>query len=542
MRLLFGLLAATALTACTQATVNSTEITEPVKAAVVPAAITSNASASTWYNTGASDIAAANAAMASINTKRGSAKNIILFVGDGMGVSTVSAARIRDGQIKGGQGEENQLSFDKFPFTGLSKTYNVDAQTPDSAGTMTAMMTGVKTNIGVIGISRPETRNDCAAAKAVEIPSALQHAELMGKMTGIISTARITHATPAATYAHSANRGWEDISDMPKAAIEAGCIDIAAQFVNLPDRLKAADASYDDIGIDVAFGGGRRHFLPKDAAFNSSDADSDIEGDRTDGRDLTKEWVEKTGGQYVMDQAGFDTITTTPVLGLFSESHMRYDSDRSKDNRGEPSLAQMTAKAIDLLDDNENGFFLMVEAGRIDHGHHAGNAYNALQDTISLSEAVDAARQATSDKDTLIIVTADHSHVMTFAGYPKRGNPILGPVVGVGKDTPNLADDGKPYTTLSYANGRGFGDLGDSTDADALYDVDINAGRQLTLDVDTTKPGFRQEALVPLNSETHGGEDVAIYASGPGAHLVSGVHEQNVIFHIMNHAGGLTGE
>lgn len=551
MRLIIGLLAATALsaslTACqAEPTTDTAEIAPSAPAALttVPTGLAGYADGSptqTWYKDGAADIAARNAAMASIKTQRGAAKNIILFVGDGMSLTTVAAARIRDGQIKGGMGEENLLSFERFPFTGLSKTYNVDAQTPDSAGTMTAMMSGVKTDAGVLGVGEGVERGDCASAKANVVPSALQIAELKGMKTGIISTARITHATPAATYAHSANRNWEDISDMSKRAIDAGCTDIAAQFVDLPDRLVAVDAAYAGGGIDVAFGGGRRHFLPKDAAFNSADADSEIEGDRTDGRDLTAEWRSKTGGRYVVDSAGFAAVTTTPVLGLFSESHMRYSANRTRDVSGEPTLAEMTTKAIELLD-NDQGYFLMVEAGRIDHAHHAGNAYGALNDTIAMSDAVEAALKASSTEDTLIIVTADHSHVMTFAGYPKRGNPILGKVVGIGEETPELAEDGRPFTTLSYANGRGMRDLGQETDHDKGYDEDINAGRHLDADTDTTTPGFYQEALVPKNSESHGGDDVGIYAIGPGAHLATGTHEQNAIFHMMDHAADLTGQ
>lgn len=541
MRYALTLLMATALlSACNNAAPEAAE-NEPQQPPSMRDGVSLSAlpTASAWYQDGSAKVSAGNDAYAQVNTRRGAAKNVIVFVGDGMGVSTVSAARIRDGQIKGGMGEENMLSFDDFPFVGLAKTYNVDAQTPDSAGTMTAMMSGVKTDVGVIGVSEGVERGDCASAQANVVPSALQLAELAGMKTGIISTARITHATPAATYAHSANRNWEDISDMSKAAIEAGCTDIASQFVDLPARLSAWNADYDGSGIEVALGGGRRHFLPKDAAYNSNDADSEVEGDRTDARDLTAEWQAATGGTYVTDKAGFNSLNTTPVLGLFSESHMRYSLDRFKDNAGEPTLAEMTSKAIDLLD-GDAGYFLMVEAGRIDHAHHAGNAGSALADTIDLSRAVKAARDATSVDDTLIIVTADHSHVMSFAGYPKRGNPILGAVIGVGKDSPTLAEDGKPYTTLSYANGRGMRDFGAETDADVGYGAPINAGRHIHGEINVQGSGFHQEALVPLGSETHGGEDVAIYASGPGAHLVTGTHEQNVIFHIIDHAAGLT--
>ncbi len=178
------------------------------------------------------------------------------------------------------------------------------------------------------------------------------------------------------------------------------------------------------------FGGGRRHFLPKDIAFNSTDAMSEVEGDRTDEVDLTAQW--KTNypqGKYIIDQTGFDSLDTTntsQVLGLFNESHMQYEADRVNDIAGEPSLTEMTTTALDILDNNKKGYFLTVESGRIDHGHHAGSAYNALTDTIELANAVQAAIDNTNPEETLILVTADHSHVFTIAGYPKRGQPYFG--------------------------------------------------------------------------------------------------------------------
>ncbi len=479
--------------------------------------------------------------------ERKKAKNIILFVGDGMGVSTITAARILEGQLKGQPGEENMLSFDLFPYTAMAKTYNVDAQTPDSAGTMTAIMTGVKTNIGVLGVDEHVSRGDCRSAFGHELVTALELAEIAGKSTGVVTTARITHATPAATYAKSVERNWEDNSDMPAAAIAAGCVDIAAQLVDFESMLKRRfpQARHID-GIDVAMGGGRRHFLPKDAAFNSPDASSAVEGDRTDGRNLIQEWQTRySDGVYVYEQSGFyniDPESTSKVLGLFNESHMQYEADRSNDIAGEPSLTEMTEKAIRILDNNRKGYFLMVEAGRIDHGHHAGNAYTALTDTIELAKAVQAAIDTADMEDTLILVTADHSHVFTIAGYPKRGNPILGKLVSVGENEPALAADDLPYTTLGYTNGRGFRDLGDETDADAGYGLPITEGRVDLTGVDTEAPGFHQEALIPRSSETHAGEDVVIYGKGPGAHLLGGTQEQNIIFHIMNAAAKLEKE
>ncbi|MFD2232139.1 alkaline phosphatase [Alkalimarinus sediminis] len=472
------------------------------------------------------------------------AKNVILFVGDGMGVSTVTAARILEGQLKGMQGEENNLSFDTFPYTGMAKTYNVDAQTPDSAGTMTAMMSGVKTDVGVIGVDEDIERGDCSTVSGNELVTALELAEIAGKSTGVVSTARITHATPAAAYAKSADRNWEDVSDMPDDAVDAGCEDIASQLVGFEKNLEERFPNANRIdGLEVVMGGGRRHFLPKDPAFNSPDAVSSTEGDRTDGRDLTAEWQQAyPQGTYVYDQYGFDSIDperTERVFGLFNESHMQYEADRKNDIAGEPSVAEMTEKSINLLDNNDKGFFLVVESGRIDHGHHAGSAYNALTDTIAFSDAVRAAVESVDMSETLIIVTADHSHVFTIAGYPKRGNPILGKVVSVGAEEPSLASDGMPYTTVGYTNGRGFRDLGNETDADATYGLPAETGRVDLSSVDTEASGYHQEALVPLGSETHAGEDVTIYGKGPGGHLVSGTNEQSVIFHVMNKSAQL---
>lgn len=502
---------------------------------VVPSHQKNNA----WYTQGEASIAQK---LEQVRVR--DAKNIILFVGDGMGVSTVTAARILEGQLNGMQGEENNLSFDLFPFSGLAKTYNVDAQIPDSAGTMTAMMTGVKTDAGVIGVDEDIVRGRCDTVAGNELVTALELAEIAGKATGIVSTARITHATPAATYAKSADRNWEDISDMPKEAITGGCEDIALQLIHFEKNLKARFPLAPSIdGLDVAFGGGRRHFLPNDVSANSPDARSKVEGDRTDGRHLVSEWQSQyPQGLYVFDQAGFDKIDPNKhkkVLGLFNESHMQYEADRKNDISGEPSIADMTQTALGILKQNNRGFFLMVESGRIDHSHHAGNAYGALTDTIALSTAVQTAVNLVDMRNTLIIVTADHSHVFTIAGYPKRGNPILGKVVPIGSEKPSLGEDGLPYTTLGYANGRGSSHLGDQTDADIRYDLPIETGRTNLTHINTELPGFHQEALVPMSAETHGGEDVAIYGTGQGGALVTGTNEQSVIYHVMNEAGQL---
>lgn len=164
----------------------------------------------------------------------------------------------------------------------------------------------------------------------------------------------------------------------------------------------------------------------------------------------------------------------------------------------------------------------MVEGGRIDHAHHDGNARRALEDAIALDEAVRTAVELVDLQDTLVVVTSDHSHAFTISGYPARENPMLG-VAASPVGQPAKAADGKPYTTLGYANGPGA--------VASLPRPDPSA-------TDTAALDYRQQSLVPLGSETHGGEDVVVRASGPMAHLFGGTIEQHTIFHVMNEALG----
>ena len=446
-----------------------------------------------------------------VRPNTGRARNVILFVGDGMGVSTLTAARIYQGQRAGRDGESTWTAMDRMPFSALVKTYAHDAQVSDSAPTATALTTGVKTRNGVIGIDQTVVEDDCAGSRGREVMTYFEQAEAAGLRTGIVSTARITHATPAATYAHVANRDWENDSDLSSAARRAGCVDIARQLVEWP---------YGD-GLDVVLGGGRAQFMPRTA---TDPEDAKAVGLRTDGRDLTREWsLRPSGGRYVWNRAQFDAFEGDgPLLGLFERSHMNFETDRARDAGGEPSLTEMTLKAIDILERGDQGYVLMVEAGRIDHAHHLGMAGRALDETVELDRAIAAVMARVNLDDTLIIVTADHSHNLTITGYPRRGNPILGRVVGVnGKES--LGRDGKPYTTLSYANGPG-----------AALGPRHNPAGEATDDLDYVQP-----ALVAMESAAHGGEDVIVRASGPWSHLFSGTIEQNLIYHVIVHALGL---
>ena len=474
------------------------------------------------WNTGGQAFIAAGKALQD-NPRR--AKNVIIFVGDGMGIATQTAARILEGQLKGKTGEENRLSFETLPYSALSKTYSWDQQTADSAPTATALFTGFKAREGMLSVDHTTARGECDAAKVAArvLPTILELAAARGRATGVVSTARLTHATPGATYAHTPMRDWEADSNQP-----AGCgtKDIARQLIEVSPEVRAS--------LKVAMGGGRSSFLPK----TETDPEyAKVKGRRNDGRNLTQEWVSTrgAGAAYLWNKAQFDAIdpaSTGPVLGLFEPSHMQYEADRAVDPAGEPSLTEMTEKAIAVLQQDAKGsakgYFLHVEGGRIDHAHHAGNARRALLDTIELSNAVRRAMALTSEQDTLIIVTADHSHTFTIAGYPSRGNPILGLVKGV-PDVDGAAlkltldGNGLPFTTLGYANGPGYRGP---------------QGRPNLSSVDTTALNFLQEAAIPMGSETHGGEDVGVWARGPKAYLVRGSMEQNWIFHVMREAFG----
>ena len=468
------------------------------------------------------------------------AKNVILFIGDGMGISTVTAARILAGQLRGESGEENELFFETFPNVALAKTYNVNRQVPDSAGTMSAIVTGIKTDAGLISVNQNVVRGDCDSQSGNHAQTFLELAEQKGLATGIVTTARLTHATPAANYAHSMDRDFEDDGDEARFSNPGDCADIARQLIEFGDNNPGSD------GIEVAMGGGRRSFLPNAAG---ADPENGGAGERMDGRDLTGEWQASLDNSvYVWNKAQFDAVDPEAVdhlLGLFDPSHMEYSLDTPTDAGGEPSLSEMTATAIEVLERNPRGYFLNVEAGRIDHAHHAVNPRRALLDTIELAAAVKTAYDMVDLSETLIIVTADHSHVMTIAGYPKRGNPILGRVVttdsaGEPRHEDSLAADGKPYTTLGYTNGAGYHFLPDTNTADSIYATEINFdGRADLRGVDTTHEGFHAETLVPLDDETHGGEDVAVYGVGAGADLIRGVMEQHVIFHVMMEASRL---
>lgn len=432
------------------------------------------------------------------------AKNVILFIGDGMGPTVLTATRLFK------VGEEGNLEMMKLPRTARIKTFSNDAQTTDSAPSMAAYTTGVKMNNEVIAMSSDTQAvapskdangnkgiNNCSADNGTPVPTLLELAKAAGKSVGAVTTTELTHATPAATYSHICHR------DAAYA--------IAAQAV--PGGTGFNGALGD--GVDVLMGGGANHWTPYDSASNK--------GGRADGRDLTAELGAK-GYQYVTTQSDLAKVESGKVLGLFSaKSHLDYELDRVAKGAAntQPSLSEMTAKAIDLLSQNGQGYFLMVEGGRIDHALHGTNAKRALTDAVALDDAVKTALDKVDLNETLIVVTADHDHTMTINGYAAKGNPVLD-LVKNGDGSTQTDVDGKPFTTLVFGNGPNRADV-----------------RPTLTSTEVMADDYLQETGIKLGSETHGGGDVMLFADGAGSSRFKGTLDNTRVFGKIKEALGL---
>ena len=442
-------------------------------------------------------------------------KHILFFLGDGMGMTTMTAARIYK------VGEDGELTMDTLPETAFIKTFSANAQVTDSAPSMAAYMTGVKMNNEVISMSSetsaydPVTLKDYLSGADTTCPATgngkpvttlLELAKTVGMGTGVVTTTRITHATPAVTYSHLCHRDGENT--------------FAAQLV--PGGASFNTALGD--GVDVVLGGGLRHFLPKETSGSS----------RSDSRDLVAEMKAK-GYSYAANKADFDKLPASgKLLGLFTTSHMAYDLDR--DASKEPSLAEMTSRSIDQLKGNSKGFFLMVEGGRIDHALHETTARKALQDTVAFDDAIkigiDKMRLIDPDlKNTLIVVTADHDHTLVLNGYAARtgkttdANPgVLGLLRSYVDGLIAKDKNGNPFTIIGFGNGE-----------------NRPVARTALTDTQVFDKNYHQEAAIPTNagSETHGGADVFLGAIGKGADSFAGVMDNTAVFGLIRKAMGL---
>lgn len=271
----------------------------------------------------------------------GEARNVILFIGDGMGAGQIKAA----GMYRAGA--EGTLSFEAFPHRGYISTRNAEGGVTDSAAAATAMATGTRVSNGVLGVAIP--------GNGMPLETVLELLGRQGKRTGLVTTTFITHATPAAFASHVASR--DDYGS------------IAAAYLN-------------NSRPNVLFGGGE-HIRQAD--------------------------VKEAGYKVVTDRDGMmrlNTVAETHVFGIFGNGHMPFEYDGLDDL---PHLSEMTQVALRLLENAPEGFFLMVEGGRIDHACHANDTIRAVLETIEFSDAVAKALDwASSHPGTLILVTADH--------------------------------------------------------------------------------------------------------------------------------------
>ena len=386
------------------------------------------------------------------------AKNVILLIGDGMGFPQLTLARIEKSGENLSEYCSVELSMDCMEASGYVSTYSANSFVTDSAPAATAIATGNKTNNGVIGQDATAVQGEKDGKNLTTI---LEMAEKAGHSTGLVTTTRITHATPAAFYAHVDNRDNES---------------------EIADQLLMSN-------VDVILGGGQQYFVGKNQTDPAGGA-----GKRADDRNLLSEF-EKHGYVVAFNANGFQNIdasNTKRILGLFDSSHMLYELERRSSPEGEPSLADMTKKAITILSKNPKGFFLMIEGGRIDHAGHERNLSKIAADTLAFDEAVNASLNfASQDGRTLVIVTADH----------ECGGLVL-----------------QPGDLAEYENGS--------------IDPIFASGT-------TRTSGPRYDFITEMEEATHTAVDVPIMASGPGAEKVCvGRVDNTQIFQIMKEAFG----
>lgn len=272
---------------------------------------------------------------------------------------------------------------------------------------------------------------------ANQVSSIAAWAQQAGKSTGFVTTTSLTHASPSGTYAHVANRFWEcdaDIVNITAPTDTSECMDIAQQLIT---QRPGCD-------FNVIMGGGMSKFLPN----TLQDTFGKI-GERQDGKNLLATWQTlHPNGVIVTDRdqlLSLDTSQVSDIMGIFNSDIMEYHS--LADSTKQPTLAEMTEVALNMLQQNDQGYFIFIEGGNIDTAHHVNKAALALYETLEFEKAIQLARDMTDPQDTLIVVTSDHSHTMTMGGYAGRGSPIL----GLNQHDRDL--NGFKFSTLNYALG-----------------------------------------------------------------------------------------
>jgi alkaline phosphatase len=400
-------------------------------------------------------------------------KNVILLISDGCGPASFTMARdYRRDVLRQGA----TLHIDSL-LVGAVRTFATNSRVTDSAAGATAFACGIKTYNGAIAVDTLQQ----------PVATVLEAAEAQGMATGLVATSRITHATPAAFAAHVASRGDE-----------AG---IADQMLRQ--------------GIDVLMGGGRTFFAPAEAG-----------GSRQDGRDLRREAAVQ-GYQVVEDRAAFDGPMRTPVLALLAHDHLAYEIDR--DAAREPSLAEMTTRALDLLDDDPDGFFLMVEGSRIDHAGHANDLGGHLHDILAYDAAIAAAVQvARQDRETLVVSVSDHETGGLSLGrnVDRRGVYAWQPAV-LARLTqsdeaviPLLKAGADWQAVIQAATG-----IDDWTDAEKAQVAEAQAANFPPGALRAMHEMVGVRAVVGWTSDGHTAVDVNLYAFGPGRDAFIGHHD-----------------
>ncbi|GAA0133378.1 alkaline phosphatase [Paenibacillus sp. YSY-4.3] len=408
---------------------------------------------------------------------KGQSKNLIVLIGDGMGPAQVSAARYFQ------QYENNVKSLNLDPYyVGQATTYAdrgedggqiVSGIVTDSASAGTAFATGHKTYNAGISVSNEDVSKPYA--------SVLEAAELSGKSTGLVTTARITHATPAVYASHVRNRDNENA--------------IASQYL--------------DSGIDVLFGGGESFFLTKED-----------KGKRSDKNLLPA--FEAKGYKVVKTGQSLNKLSAkdSKVLGLFGSSHVAYVPDRTAEV---PSLAEMTSKALEILSANENGFAIMIEGGRIDHAGHANDLPTMVQEALDFDAAFKVAIEfAKKDGNTSVVVTADHEtgglslsrdniYELNVDLWNKQKNSSES-LVTVLNEAKTIADVKKIVANNTW--------ITDLTDEEAQYILDGDGSSY------KREGGYNavisKRLLVGWSGHGHSAVDVGVWAYGPIAEKVKG--------------------
>lgn len=305
-------------------------------------------------------------------------KYVLYMIGDGLGAAQRQLAEYYMQEQTGDPARK--LMMNTLPVAGMNTTHALDTLVTDSAAAGTALATGVKTDNGLISMT-PDGKT---------LPTVMEKAiSEKGMATGLVSTTRITHATPAVFAAHNMDRD---------------------------DENGVADA-YVESGVDFFAGGGLRHFLP--ASYTTEDTDAmgaGIKSKREDERNLINEFESKgyktfTGSKGADAFMDYQPSAGDKVFAAFTGSHMPYELDSIHNNAiNAPSLAQMTNKAIDLLSRDDDGFVLMVEGGRIDHACHANDVMGTIGDVLAFDNAVRVAYNfyLQHPDETLLLVVADH--------------------------------------------------------------------------------------------------------------------------------------